>query len=99
MPAPRAEIKSLMPHGNPGIAACVNGPGGWALLELTDALLSVNSFPSDQTESTCIKFCYVFSACYRSQVEIEIKKRMKAEATQDHLVRIKIITDNEIFQY
>ena len=26
---------------------------------------------------------------FRSQVEIEIKKRMKAEATQDHLVRIK----------
>jgi len=26
----------------------------------------------------------------RSQVEIEIKKRMKAEATQDHLVRTKI---------
>ena len=29
-----------------------------------------------------------FSAFFaRSQVEVEIKKRMKAEATQDHLVR------------
>ena len=30
-------------------------------------------------------FCIV-----RSQVEIEIKKRMKAEAAQDHMVRIQM---------
>lgn len=31
-------------------------------------------------------FCY-----FRSQVEIEIKKRMKAEAAQDHMVRIQML--------
>lgn len=34
------------------------------------------------------QFCYVYRCLFRSQVEIEIKKRMKAEAAQDHLVRI-----------
>ena len=52
MPASRAEIKPQMPHPRASNMRKWPGGGGWALLELTDALCerfwSVDSFAADK---------------------------------------------------